>query len=208
MRSAGPPAPLGERVPDPIDMQRAMCPRSIPALNPMISGNFPLRDWNGEGFEPLSPEDLEAGHHIAGGLLFVPWQFRGDMDYFTNYLGLNHYQSLFPCPWCEANAFDEDTDRCAELGATPTPWNDWRVDARWVHLVVVMANLHICCSIPKADISSKSSCSNNSKLLQVMKVQQMFQNRQLSQLPHLRLVKDHKVMLHENKRLWHRKSIS
>lgn len=29
-------AGLGERVPDPIDMQRAMCPRSIPAVNPII----------------------------------------------------------------------------------------------------------------------------------------------------------------------------
>merc|ERR1719329_1232434 len=56
-----------------------------------------------------------------------------------------------------------------------------------------MPDLHICCSNPKADIISKSSrnnnnINNNSKLLQVMKVQQMFQNRQLSQLPHLKLL--------------------
>lgn len=83
-------------------------------------------------------------------------------------------------------------------------------EARWVHLVLGMADLHICRSIPKADIISKSSRNNNnninnhnSKLLQVMKVQQMFQNRQLSQLPHLRLLKDHKAMLHEDQCLWH-----
>lgn len=82
-------------------------------------------------------------------------------------------------------------------------------ETRWVPLVVCMPDLHICCSIPKADIISKSSRNNNninnhnSKLLQVMKVQQMFQNRQLSQLPHLKLLKDHKAMLHEDQCLWH-----
>ena len=34
-------AGLGERVPDPIDMQRAMCPRSIPAVHAMISPRGP-----------------------------------------------------------------------------------------------------------------------------------------------------------------------
>ena len=34
-------AGLGERVPDPIDMQRAMCPRSIPAGGPIISPRGP-----------------------------------------------------------------------------------------------------------------------------------------------------------------------
>eukprot|EP01046_Picozoa_sp_COSAG06_P085985 COSAG06_NODE_32630_length_503_cov_0.618812_2_plen_49_part_01 len=34
-------AGLGERVPAPIDMQRAMCPRSIPAGAPIISPRGP-----------------------------------------------------------------------------------------------------------------------------------------------------------------------
>ena len=43
-------------------------------LNPMWSGKFPERDWDGQSF-PLLPEDAKmAGGDIAGGLFFVPWQ--------------------------------------------------------------------------------------------------------------------------------------
>ena len=57
------------------------------------------------------------------------------MDDFANYLGLNHYSSTFPCPWCDANSLkEEDDEECAMLNARPAPWNDWSPGARWVAL--------------------------------------------------------------------------
>eukprot|EP01043_Picozoa_sp_COSAG02_P044313 COSAG02_NODE_3946_length_5997_cov_6.308579_4_plen_141_part_00 len=65
-------AGLGERVPDPIDMQRAMCPRSIPAVNPMISPRGPKVKVGG-GSYPLHSMPLALAGCLPARLSVRPF---------------------------------------------------------------------------------------------------------------------------------------
>ena len=99
----------------------------------MLTGKNPLRDWNRHNWIPGTDDARNAGQPVCGPFFFVVWQFRGDMEYFTNYLFLEHFGSLFCCPWCQANVFDDDDDvRCALWDVVARPWNDFGRNPRWL----------------------------------------------------------------------------
>lgn len=63
--------------------------------------------------------------------VFAVVMFRGDHDYLSNYLGLPHFNSLRPCPWCRCNCFDDATDARLEVDESPLPWSDFSAAASW-----------------------------------------------------------------------------
>ena len=71
--------------------------------------------------------------YVFGGRFFaVIWCIKGDMDWLANSLGLQHFSSHLPCPWCRCNdAEDEHNLWAMWWGIDPTPWNDWGDDAAW-----------------------------------------------------------------------------
>ena len=92
-------------------------------LHVLMSGKHPLRDYEGRPWAEGSPEKRDAGTELCGGYFFVPWQVRGDADYFGNYLRLNHASSLWPCPWCNCNRIDpSDAERLAAFNCDSVPW--------------------------------------------------------------------------------------
>ena len=71
------------------------------ALSVFSSGTYPLTDFENKQWAPGSDEAQASGSYFSGGFFFVCWMIRGDLDYFSNYLGLNNFNSLFPCWWCD-----------------------------------------------------------------------------------------------------------
>lgn len=92
----------------------------------LLSGVWPARNWKREPFEGWRGE--KAGEPLAGGLLFVLFQIAADLDYFCNYLQLQHFNSAVnPCFRCYGNRTD-------------IPISDLRESARWrQHLVDLVA---------------------------------------------------------------------
>ena len=90
-------------------------------LNALIAGKFPLRNWNGQPWPSESSEAALADSLLADGFFMVPWQWRSDMEYLSNYLHLEHHGAWRMCPWCRARRDPRDT-----------PWKDFKADADWV----------------------------------------------------------------------------
>ena len=74
---------------------------------------------------------MSPSFSLASFQVFAVVMFRGDHDYLSNYLGLPHFNSLRPCLWCQANAFDDPMDDRMTAGETPLPWSDFSAGALW-----------------------------------------------------------------------------
>ena len=104
------------------------------ALCPLLLGRYPQKDWAGRDWTPGTSDQRNGGSPLCGNYFFVIWQMRGDLDYFSNYLDLEHFRALFCCPWCEANLLEDPADpRCAVWNVIPRPWNDWSDRAAWLN---------------------------------------------------------------------------
>ena len=75
---------------------------SMKALN---DGTHPWEDSDGEKCVKGRRAEL-AGTPIAGGWRFLNFQQRGDLDMFSNELGLSHWSQTMPCFKCPANRTD------------------------------------------------------------------------------------------------------
>ena len=84
----------------------------------LFAGTHPSTDSSGADFPVGSPERARAGQALAGGFRGVLWVLRGDLDFFSNSLGLEHFHSNTPCFLCRANQSD-------------VPWTDPRPNAAW-----------------------------------------------------------------------------
>ncbi len=86
----------------------------------VFHGEHPTRDSEGRAWADGSVEKELAGQPLAGGWRGVVWIIRGDLEWFANSLGLEHFSSLNPCFLCRADCID---DSC--------PWTDPRPTAKW-----------------------------------------------------------------------------
>ena len=73
------------------------------ALGAFSSGLHPMTDFENKAWIAGSDAASSAGLPFSGPFFFVCWMIRGDLEYFSNYLNVNHFNSLFPCPWCDCN---------------------------------------------------------------------------------------------------------
>ena len=98
----------------------------------LAEGRYPTEDWEGEIFADCVEAD-RASKHFAGGMLFVTWMVRGDLDFFANSLGLeNSNNAGGMCVWCKANKCELPLEEWAvAFGHVSAPWNDISPDAMW-----------------------------------------------------------------------------
>ena len=68
------------------------------SLKAAYSGYCPTEDVDGN---PIIGE--QAGKPLAGGLRFVLWSIKADLDHWANAYGLSHYNSNEPCEFCPAS---------------------------------------------------------------------------------------------------------
>ena len=88
----------------------------------LFDGKWPQADADGIAYQPGTPEFAKAGTPLAGGYRGTLFIMRGDLEYFSNTLGLEHFGSLSPCFLCRANCSNDDI-----------PWADCRANrAKWM----------------------------------------------------------------------------
>jgi hypothetical protein len=90
------------------------------SFNALFEGTHPSTNSSGEPWPPHSPEAERAGKPLAGGRRGVLWALRGDLEYFSNSLHLEHFASGHPCFLCRADCKDDSM-----------PWVDTRPTAKW-----------------------------------------------------------------------------
>ena len=104
------------------DTERALWQCVLWDLNSLFVGAHPLTNHSGEQWPAGSDGRLLAGAALADSWWAVLWIFKGDLDHFANHLGLEHWATDTPCPWCRA-------DRTDAL------WTDFRDGAPWKQTV-------------------------------------------------------------------------
>ena len=93
-------------------LNRCVAPRTLQvlwtvilwSLTAFVHGVHPDVDYQGRDFLSGSDASVNAGAQVCGGFFFCLWMVKGDLEYFANYLHLNHFASMFPCPWCDCNS--------------------------------------------------------------------------------------------------------
>lgn len=83
-------------------------------LNALWSGLHPATDMHGNQWPQGSQDAAHAGQPLADGYCALVWILKGDLEYFANVLGLEHWSSNSPCMACKV-------DRAAN------PWTDHRL---------------------------------------------------------------------------------
>ena len=102
------------------------------------SGLHPTTDPDGQPWARGTAEASAAGKPLAGGFCAVPWIIKGDLEYYSNVLGLEHWASRDrPCFCCKV---DRDANPWTDhrlLGAPHLQWdaNEWRASHPNVHRV-------------------------------------------------------------------------
>ena len=77
------------------------------SMSALASGKYPSHDHDQNAFPSDSPRGILAGQDIAGGMKFLNFQHRGDLDMACNDLGLSHWSCVeSPCGRCPCNATD------------------------------------------------------------------------------------------------------
>lgn len=67
------------------------------SLEAAFEGKFPRHDVHGKALHG------QAGKELAGGLRFVLWSLKADLDHWAKAYGLTHYNSNDPCEFCTAS---------------------------------------------------------------------------------------------------------
>ena len=95
----------------------------------MWTGRWPAADWRGVPFAPNSPEGKRANSYLAGGYRACLFQFCGDLDYYSKWLGIPmHSNHRKPCSQC----------KCTFAGAST--WMDNRINSPWQGMQLTTAN--------------------------------------------------------------------
>ena len=68
------------------------------SLQAAFEGKWHTHDVNGDALQ-----DGKAGTELAGGLKFVLWSLKADLDHWAKAYGLTHYNSNDPCEFCTAS---------------------------------------------------------------------------------------------------------
>ena len=76
--------------------------------------------------------DSMKGTPLAGGLVCALWCIKGDQDWISNTLHLEHYGARCMCVWCKANTIDDEEDpRAAQWNLQALPFTDVSEQPRW-----------------------------------------------------------------------------
>ena len=67
------------------------------SLEAAFEGKFPRHGLDGKALHG------QAGKELAGGLKFVLWSLKADLDHWAKAYGLIHYNSNDPCEFCTAS---------------------------------------------------------------------------------------------------------
>ena len=68
------------------------------SLKASFEGNVPIHDVHGNALQ-----DGKAGNELAGGLRFVLWSLKADLNHWAKAYGLTRYNSNDPCEFCTAS---------------------------------------------------------------------------------------------------------
>ncbi len=90
------------------------------SLDWLQKGTWPTSDVDGHVFPPHTKEGELAGSKLADGYCCVLWGIKGDLEFLSQTLDLNHASSHHPCVLCRCNTTD-------------LPWADCRPTAAWLH---------------------------------------------------------------------------
>ena len=83
---------------------------------------------------PLLGQELVPGLSLFGTI----WLIKGDMEWLSNSLELDHASSHQMCVWCRANDLEpEDHELIGRIGDDSTPWNDISRGALWRDTVYI-----------------------------------------------------------------------
>ena len=104
------------------------------ALQVLAEGKFPTEDLDGDTYV-CGPQAARAGANIAGGLMFVIFMIRADLDFLANSLQLESSTGAGGmCCWCKANNLEEPLDDWAvAFDLEAASWSDLSPIARWRH---------------------------------------------------------------------------
>ena len=105
-------------------------------LETLLSCIHPVLDATGLPWPVRSAESKVQGKPLAGGFFFVPWIVKGDLEYYANVLGLEHWQrAVHPCMFCKANRTNWPWTDQKLLGHPELQWaeEDWRANHPNVH---------------------------------------------------------------------------
>ena len=95
----------------------------------MLAGVWPSRDWNDRALTGWRWE--KRGQRLCGEYCFSIFHICADMDYFCNYLKLQHFNNgVYPCFRCSANR-------------TTMPFTDLGPSSRWRSTPVDRAQLYL-----------------------------------------------------------------
>ena len=95
-------------------------------LNALFVGTHPPLDLDGQPWRPGSYDASVAGTEICGGRRLICWSLTGDLEFYSNDLGLPNHGSLEPCWLCA----------CSRRVDTSHPWTDLRDPASWEETIV------------------------------------------------------------------------
>ena len=70
------------------------------SLEAAFAGNIPRHDVDGKALHG------QAGKELAGGLTFVLWSFKADLDNWAKSYGLTHYNSNDPYEFSDKVTYD------------------------------------------------------------------------------------------------------
>ncbi len=125
----------------------------------LMRGVWPDADAYGTKYTPGLPEYTRRLTPLADGWTAALWLLKGDLEYFANTLGLEHFSSHTPCFLCRANTSD-------------VPWTDIRCGAQWQATVWTPEtwrhhnrNTHPIFGVPGVSITSVSPDMLHSKHL-------------------------------------------
>lgn len=97
-------------------------------LDVLWSGVHPDKDWLGNSWPKDSEEHKLARTPLANGYTAVPWILKGDLEYFANVLGLEHWSTgNAPCMACKVDRdqnpwTNHQAVGCLALQWTPGEW--------------------------------------------------------------------------------------
>jgi hypothetical protein len=105
-------------------------------METLLSGTHPVLDATGQPWPVGSVESKAQGKPLAGGFFFVPWIIKGDLEYYANVLGLEHWgRALHPCMFCKVDRGDWPWTDHRLLGHPNLQWTEaeWRANHPNVH---------------------------------------------------------------------------
>lgn len=126
------------------------------SLHWLYEGRWPPVDWDGAAWTDAHPEyKANANKPLANGLFCPLYALKGDLEYYSNFLKLRHFNSNQLCDLCPATRCEDDRTLLYNNFSPDARWQTmlydsatWRAEytgrfVHWVFSVVGVSNLSI-----------------------------------------------------------------